>query len=501
MSEKQEEQTQAQKLVQLGTARPLFRTPDNVAYITLPTGEHCPVRSQRARLWLTFQYRHDNGVAPNKSALEQAQNALEAEAHFAGEGTHDVHVRLAWQDDTLYLDLGKEVVRITHEGWDIVTDYPVRFKRPPGQLPLPTPVGGGSIDDLRHFLNPHLSMEGWRLIVGWLLGCLHPTGPYPLLVLSGEKGSAKSTATRYLRKLVDPVTADAPVQPRDSADLTLKANSNWVVAFDNMSSMPRWLSDGLCRLSTGAADSKKQLYTDSDEVLFSAKRPMVINGIEQLATAGDILDRAVIVDFPPIEGEHRKSEQELAEQFDAARPALLGALLDLAVKALANRDCVRLDNPPRMIDWATWVVAGTESTPPLWEAGTFERAYGQNRVEAAAQEVESSHVAAAVITFMETKLSWDGTASKLLKELNVHADDTTKHAWDWPKTPGTLSGKLKRHAGALRDKGITIEKGRDTKARHICLVNAPLAALRRPTKDEEPVPAWMDDDDPSDLPF
>jgi putative DNA primase/helicase len=155
--------------------------------------------------------------------------------------------------------------------------------------PLPHPVPGGNIEELRPFLNLEEEKD-WVLVVGWLLGTLHPTGPYTFLTLYGEKGSAKTSTTRNLRGLVDPSVAPVPVQPKDSEALTLKAHHNYVVAFDNMSSLPRWLSDGLCRLSTGAGDTKRQLYENTDEIIFSAKRPCIINGIEELATAGDLLE-------------------------------------------------------------------------------------------------------------------------------------------------------------------------------------------------------------------
>lgn len=259
-------ETQASILLRIAGSMRLFRTPEGEAYTELPIDDRWethPLKSKAVRNWLTLLYYETYQGSPSKMALESTLAVLESKAHFRSE-VHETFLRLAWHEGIIYLDLGneqREVVRISAEGWTVETEVPVRFRRPRSMGALPLPVRGGSLNDLRQFLNvPNDSDKEWMLMVSWLVGAFHPTGPYPVLALHGEKGSAKSTTTRYLRALIDPSTAMAPVQPRDSQDLTIKAHHNWVVAFDNMSSMPRWLSDGLCRLATGASDSKRELY-------------------------------------------------------------------------------------------------------------------------------------------------------------------------------------------------------------------------------------------------
>ena len=158
------------------------------------------------------------------------------------------------------------MVEVNAEGWRVVTDPPVRFVRPRGMLPLPVPGRDGSLSDLREFVNVK-DEEAWALLLCWLLHSFRPAGPFPVLVINGEQGSAKSTLTRLLELLLDPNVAAVRAEPRDVRDLMIAAQNSRVLALDNLSSMPTWLSDGLCRLATGGGMATRQLYTDDDEKL------------------------------------------------------------------------------------------------------------------------------------------------------------------------------------------------------------------------------------------
>src|SRR5262249_54004620 len=140
-----------------------------------------------------------------------------------------------------------------------------------GLLPLPVPVAGGMLSDLRAFINVP-DDDDWKLVVAWLKAAFRPRGPYPILVLNGEQGSAKTTTAKVLRSLVDPNTSPARREPKESRDLMIAAHNSWVIAFDNLSHVPQWLSDDLCRLSTGGGFSTRELHTDADEILFESQR-------------------------------------------------------------------------------------------------------------------------------------------------------------------------------------------------------------------------------------
>ncbi len=142
-------------------------------------------------------------------------------------------------------------------------------------LPLPVPTRGGTVEELRRFVNV-TDEVGWRLTVAWVVQALRPTGPYPVLLLQGEQGSAKSTAERLLRALIDPSAAPLRTTPRNEHDLFIAATSAWVVALDNISNLQPWLSDALCRLSTGGGFSTRTLYKNREQELFDATRPLAL---------------------------------------------------------------------------------------------------------------------------------------------------------------------------------------------------------------------------------
>jgi hypothetical protein len=296
--------------------------------------------------------------APNPAALNAALNVLEAQAQF-DRPQRNVSVRLAEHDGLIYLDLGDEFwrcVEIGPDGWRIVEDPPVRFRRSAGMHPLPLPMRGGSIESLAPFLNL-ASENDFVLVVAWLLGALRAGGPYPVLALAGEQGSAKTVLSKLLRALIDPSAAPVRALPRDERELFIAAGNGHVLAFDNLSGLPPWLSDTLCRLTSGGAFSTRRLFTDQDEMLFAAARPIILNGIEEVIARPDLADRGILLMLAPIAERQRRPEIALWREFELARPRILGALLDAAAHGLHMLPQVRLHRLPRMADFALWVAA------------------------------------------------------------------------------------------------------------------------------------------------
>jgi hypothetical protein len=298
---------------------------------------------------------------------------IEGKAHFEGP-ERIVFVPVGRHEEKLYLDLGDDTCRaieIDQTGWRLIDEAPVRFRRAAGMKPLPVPTHGGSIDRLRAFLNVQSDAD-FVLAVAWTLAVLRDSGPYPVLVLSGEQGSAKSTFSAILRALLDPNAAPLRALPREDRDLFIAATNGHVLTFDNVSGLRPWISDTLCRLATGGGFAIRQLYTDQDEVLFDASRPVILNGIEDIVVRPDLADRAIFLTLEPIPEERRRPEIELWAAFEAERPRILGVLLNAAVEGLKQLPETRLPKLPRMADFALWATACETA---LWPAGTFWSAY------------------------------------------------------------------------------------------------------------------------------
>ena len=482
---------QADILIDLAQATELFHTPDGTSYADLDIKGHretWPIRGKGFRRWLSRCFYEATQGAPSSEALQSALSVIEAKAHFdAPERT--IHIRVGGLDGKLYLDLGDETwraVEIDATGWRVIDNPPVRFRRASGMLPLPEPVAGGSIDKLRSFLNVRSDAD-FVLTVAWALAVLRNRGPYPALVLSGEQGSAKSTFASILRSLLDPNTAPLRALPREDRDLFIAANNGHVLAFDNVSGLPAWISDTLCRLATGGGFAARQLFSDQDEVLFDAARPVILNGIEDIVTRPDLADRAVFLTLEPIPEGKRRPEAELWAAFEAERPRLLGVLLDAIAQGIKRLADTHLEKLPRMADFALWVTACETA---LWPAGTFWSAYCGNHDEAVEGVIDADPIAAAIRALMATRTEWVGNASDLLGALSELVGERVVKSKTWPDSPRALSGRLRRAATFLRKIGVEISferKGRE-RARTITIVTcpAPETPLMRPSAPSAP---------------
>ncbi len=466
--------TQAEILVKLADQATLFHTPDGeTGYAICEVDGHAetwPLRSKGFKRWLLQQFYKKEGKPPGAQAVADALGTLEARAHYDG-SEYPVYVRLAEHRGNIYVDLADEnwrVVEVTPDGWRVLENAPVRFRRPKGMLPLPVPERGGDLKVLRPFVN--VNTEGdWQLYLGFCLAALRPAGPFPLLIQHGEQGTAKTTNSRVARMLLDPNISAVRAEPSDVRDIMVAAHNGWCMAFDNLSHLHDWLSDAFCRLATGGGFSTRELYTDQDEMIFEAQRPVILNGIEELATRGDLLDRSIILYLPRIEEKRRRPERGFWRDFEEAHPRLFGALLDVVSVGLRNLPDVHLQQHPRMADFARWIMA---CEPALgWETGSFLKVYASNRAAAHDLTLEASPITGPVRDLAERsgEAGWQGTSSDLLDLLNHPRPKDTKPPDGWPKSPRGLSNALRRLAPSLMATGVEIilpsEKTREARTR------------------------------------
>ena len=283
----------------------------------------------------------------------------------------------------------------------------VRFRRTQPTEALPAPARGDpreGISALRGFLN--VGDEDFVLCVAWLLASLRDTGPYPVLVLTGEQGSAKSTTARLLRSLVDPARPPTRGMPRDERDAVIAARRRQVLVYDNLSGLPVWLSDTFCRLSTGEGYATRALFTDDDEVVFEACRPVILTGIENSAVRGDLADRSIVIRLDPIAESARRTESEVMAAFEEARPRILGALLDGLSEGLRKYGSIRLERLPRMADFFRWVAACEGA---YWPSGTFMATYRDAQASAMEDVLEESPIGPALrpVPGGDPELRWE----------------------------------------------------------------------------------------------
>lgn len=424
------------------------------------------LRSQGFRKWLIHQFFKATKKAPTPDALNQALLTLDAVARYDGD-EHPVFVRTAQRDGKYYLDLADEqwrAVEIDEAGWRLSAEPPVHFRRPPGMLALPEPVPGGSLQELRDLLNLS-GDDDFILIVAWLVAALRPKGPYPLMAIAGEPGSSKSSTARVLRSLVDPNFAALRAAPREERDCWIQANNAGMLAFDNLSSIPAWLSDALCRVATGGGFATRQLHTDDNEMLFDAMRPTLLTSVADVIARSDLADRAIMIELPTISDTQRIDEETFNAAFEAAKPRILGALLDVMVVGLRNRNSVKLAKLPRLADFAVWATA---CEPAFTQPGGVMKAYRQNAADAVHSVIEGDPVCVALLAFLAAHNNkWRGSGGELLSNINNFAQEGAKRDRDWPRNAQSLSGRLRLATPSLRKIGVTVERGKSHGERYI----------------------------------
>jgi hypothetical protein len=456
-----EKESQAQILLRLAGAATLFHDPGGRAYAAVPAGKHTEVHAVRSTgfgLWLKRQFYSEQSKPPSAQSYQDALGLIEAQAIFDGP-EEPVFIRVAGDSDRIIIDLADpewRVVVITGAGWSVADQSPVRFRRPAGLRPLPLPQRGGSIKDLTKFVN--CEDAEFILIVAWLAAALRPSGPYPLPILIGEAGSAKTTVARVLRLLVDPHKMPLRGQPKEERDLMVAAHNNWVVGLDNLSVLWDWVSDALCRLATGGGFGSRTLYSDDEETVLEAQRPVILTGIADFARKEDLIDRGIFFHLPPIPDTRRRPESAFWANFSQAHPKLLGAVFDAVAGGLRELPKVSGTNLPRMADFARFGEAVSRGLG--YPRDHFLKIYRANRKGAAETALEDSPVAGAILRLIAQSGLWEGTASDLLAELTEIVGEKAATSKRWPKSPRGLSGAVKGLAPSLRLVGFRVECGR-----------------------------------------
>jgi hypothetical protein len=484
------EETQDDALLRLAGEAELFRTSEGIAYANVMVDGHrktYAVKSTFMRQWLTARFLAETGKAPATNAMQAVLGALEAKACINGAEV-PVYLRVGSANGKLYLDLADgtgQAVEIDANGWRVIAVPPVRFRRTKSMQPLPIPQSGGSVEDLKYFIH-FATMADLILTIAWLVAGLRDRGPYPILNFGGEPGAAKTSAAKLIRGLIDPSSAPLRSIPKEERDLFITAKSNHVVALDNISTLPAWLSDGLCRLSTGGGLGTRTLYENDEETTFNAVRPIILGGIDDYVTRGDLADRVISIQLAQIDPTKRRTEEELFAAFEAARPKLLGALLDMVAHGIKMLPTIRLAKLPRMADFAVWAAA---CETKVFQAGITLGLYERKREEVDAVVVEGDPALRALQKLIAGRGIWTGMVEGLLKDLAAIAG-TTALSKDWPPKPRSLSSRLRKAATSLRQLGIDVQFGRHTKTGtpvtitrltdQICVTKTPFASLASP---------------------
>jgi energy-coupling factor transporter ATP-binding protein EcfA2 len=447
-----------ERALRLAKAGVYFHTDEKVAYadIWIDGNRHTyAVRSRAFRLWLTGAFYRDAKSGLSPQVLADLFPTLEAIAICDGE-TREVQLRTAEHQGKIYIDLGADdwkAIEVDAVGWRVVSEPPIRFWRPESLLPLPAPIEGGSLDELKELLN--VDRQSWVMIATFLLFCFCPNKTYPVLVLAAHRGSGKTAAAEILKGLIDPGKAGLIKLQNDTHKLAIAATRRHLMVYDNVGHISPDQSDDLCRIATGFGYSTRTLFSTDEETTFEFTRPQIITAIDALVTRDDLADRVLMAQLPEIPEDKRLSQSELNEKVESSRPRILGALLTALSQALAEISHIKPEKLPRMADYALFAIASEKALG--LKVGEFMATFNESREQSRQVVIESSPVGEAIIRLMEkTQLVWKGTASELLNELEKHTDEATYRSRYFPKASNMLTRQLNRLAPDLKALGIEV---------------------------------------------
>jgi hypothetical protein len=416
--------------------------------------------------WLSYRLFALKQQAASQQTLDDLKRVIVASAKHEDAPTYPSFTRIARFDGAIFLDMcndSREAIKIDESGWQVVPSSKLpagfRFVRSAGMQPLPTPAaaGDGDLTLLRGIFNikqdgdaPSVNDSGFVLLVCYLLSCF-TNGPYPILAMDGGAGTAKTTNCELARAVIDPSFSPSRSMPASELDLFVSALSSRIQLFDNLSHIPNWFSDALCRLSTGGGLSKRELFTDAEEILMKARNPVIMNGLHQdMMKRNDLLDRCLIVTLQKIT--QHKTDEKVRADFAAALPVVLSGLLNMVAHGLRCLPLVDHEGAQtRLADFERWSNA-CESY--LWPEGTFDRVFRGMRSVAKSKLLLRSPVSRALLEFMEDKEDWTGTARELNQRLYaIHDanDDLTPTAPEerWPGALHIFGRRLRDSQGML----------------------------------------------------
>ena len=452
----------------------LFRNDFKEPFVRIPIGSHheiWPCKSKSFKRWLATSLWDIHHKTPNSDSLNSALNVIEGKA-YRGDGEYQLHNRVAWREGVLWYDLSDaewQAVKITTEGWDVVSDTPILFRRYSHQRAQVRPAVNGDVKKLLQFVNV-TSEHHQLLLLVYIISCFIPDFPHPIPLIYGAQGSAKSVLSKIIRRLIDPSDLEVISFPRESSQLAQQLSHHWCLFFDNVSELPEWLSDMLCRAVSGDGFSKRELYSDDDDIIYTFKRCIGINGINLVARKPDLLERSILLELERVSESGRLQEQELWKRFEEERSIILGGIFDVLSKAMSIKPTVHMQKSPRMADFASWGCAIAEAlgyTQKQFLNAYYANIHGQNE-----EVLGGSLIATAIRKFMDDNTEWEGNSSELLRELASVAQfqginpDKEK---EWPKAANVLSRRLNELKTNLAEDGILIKFGYKQKQRMVTL--------------------------------
>lgn len=460
--------TQANTLIKIVMEHPhtiLFTDQYRVPYIRLFVDNHLeilPCDSKRVLQWLTRAYYEQKKAPAQPTSVKTALDVIAAQASFSAP-QFTLSNRVAEHQGDIWYDLGDEswnAVHITKEGWTCTENSPTLFRRFSHTAPQKYPIVGGSVKKVLDFVN--ITDDDTQLLfLVYLTACFIPGFPHPVLYIHGPQGSAKSTLSKIVRRIIDPSYIEVLSLTNRTEELVQQLAHHYFLFFDNVSHIPQVTADTLCRAVTGGGFAKRKLYSDDDDVIYYIRTNIGINGINISSTQPDLLERSLLLELKEMDSSVRKEERRLMAEFEIALPAILGGAFDTVSRAMSMRPQVHVERPPRMADFTLWGAAIADALGYGQER--FVTAY-RNNIESQKEEaLHGSIEAGLILEILSVDSYWTGTPSELFDRIHRCAEEHGINRRLLPQSPASMTRKLNTLLSTLKNAGVQMveKKGKE----------------------------------------
>jgi hypothetical protein len=427
------------------TDHKLFCDPSGRAFVRFRRGEYSitlPIDSAAYRGCLLDNIGSDSDYLPNKRDLDQAILFAQARARRSGVVT-DVRTRIAGSGDSILIDIGdesREVVEVTETKWRTVPQPDIDFIRPSGYAALPRPENAP--DAPRRFQDLfQLTDDQFRIITAYEVAALMPRGPYPILKLSGQPAGALA---RAIRSVIDPSGLPVRSRPKDQRDFAIAQWHNWITVIATQS-LPPWFDQALWNAYNGDGSGYRQLYADSDEILFRGQRPIIL--ISEEMPVGLAVQVTLNVDVSQSQPSNRRYDAEIEEEMAHIRPGLFSHVLNCLRVALYLREHRPESLPASLPEFAA---LGSRLELALWPRGSFASAFVTARVA-------DCPILRLVLRFGMEERRWTGPATKLLDHLATNATADERASAGWPADAAAFGKLLRQKSDLLAELGLQID--------------------------------------------
>ena len=433
-------------------------TDSSLVYCVIKTNNHseaCNILSYKALMWLKDAYDLENNDIFSDESYKSALSRLAARAMRDGSDRETIYNRIAMIGDTIYYDLTNkdwEVVKIKDGQWDVIPYDPTLpiFERKQHQQAQIMPKKGNLevMDRLCDWLR--IQQKDRFMFKIHIISLFLEKYPMPIMVFTGEQGSIKTTITKTVKRIIDPSSMLSSAIPKSNDDLTIQMNNRYVLAFDNVSGFNHEVSDVFCRAITGEGVSKRALYTNTEEIILTYIRKIILNGISPSIEYPDFRERAIFYETTAIEEKDRLTLKEFDNSINEILPEVLGCIFTILSNAISLYPIVEKQTTykPRMSDFAVW---GESISQVMKNEPNMFIDYYRERIKMDALEaVNNFPIFGLIQKIMKDKTEYEDSVAKFYNLLCMFAEDEGINIKSkfvkFPQAPN----KIKWHIDTLR---------------------------------------------------